>query len=389
MTQQEIDRKRQMAQMLLQARAPQMGQAGRFHVAPSAFAQIAPAIQQVTGGIMGKQADKGQQQLDDETKAKLAQSLMALTGVNGPGADVSPEKLVAVGALTQAPIAQQQQAVGQLSAQALAPPKQQGLLKVGQGDSIYDPNSREVVHHGSPSSEPLVDVIGPDGKPVKLPRSQAVGMQPYKPSGVTVNTGDKIGSIPQGYMLIDGPNGPELSPIPGGPADTSEADAANQSLNEQKGDVVTQEIGRVMSKLDEPSLPETGLFGNMLKGVPGTDAHAVQNYLETIKSNVGFDRLQQMREASPTGGALGQVSERELSTLQAVLGSLEQSQSAEDLQYNLARLHNMYQDVIHGPGGGAPRMPLSEKQEPEQQAAPIPDLKTLSDEELQRIAAGG
>ena len=39
-----------------------------------------------------------------------------------------------------------------------------------------------------------------------------------------------------------------------------------------------------------------------------------------------------MRDASPTGGALGQVSERELGYLQSVLGSLEQSQTADELR---------------------------------------------------------
>ena len=42
-----------------------------------------------------------------------------------------------------------------------------------------------------------------------------------------------------------------------------------------------------------------------------------------------------MRDASPTGGALGQVSERELGFLQSVFGSLDQSQSAEELAYNI------------------------------------------------------
>ena len=57
-----------------------------------------------------------------------------------------------------------------------------------------------------------------------------------------------------------------------------------------------------------------------------------------------------MREASPTGGALGQVSTFELQNLMAVFGSLEQSQSNEELQYNLRRLQQVYNDIVHGPG---------------------------------------
>jgi len=66
----------------------------------------------------------------------------------------------------------------------------------------------------------------------------------------------------------------------------------------------------------------------------------------TIKSSIGFDRLQQMREESPTGGALGQVSELELVTLQATLGSLDLNQSKENLLYNLERLGEIYVQIF-------------------------------------------
>ena len=59
-----------------------------------------------------------------------------------------------------------------------------------------------------------------------------------------------------------------------------------------------------------------------------------------------------MRAASPTGGALGQVSERELGFLQSVIGSLEQSQGREQFLENLGRVEGAFNDVIHGPQGG-------------------------------------
>ena len=66
----------------------------------------------------------------------------------------------------------------------------------------------------------------------------------------------------------------------------------------------------------------------------------------TIKSSIGFDRLQQMRDESPTGGALGQVSELELITLQSTLGSLDLNQSDEALIQNLDRLAIIYENMI-------------------------------------------
>ncbi len=53
-----------------------------------------------------------------------------------------------------------------------------------------------------------------------------------------------------------------------------------------------------------------------------------------------------MREASPTGGALGSVSERELSQLNAALGSISQKQSPEQLKKNLLKIKDHYQKAV-------------------------------------------
>jgi hypothetical protein len=74
--------------------------------------------------------------------------------------------------------------------------------------------------------------------------------------------------------------------------------------------------------------------------IAGTPAHDLAATLNTIKANIGFDELNAMRQASPTGGALGQVSERELGFLQSVLASLDQTQSPTQLRENLAKAKN-------------------------------------------------
>lgn len=66
-----------------------------------------------------------------------------------------------------------------------------------------------------------------------------------------------------------------------------------------------------------------------------------------------------MRDSSPTGGALGNVTEKELALLQAVRGSLKQAQTPEQILYNLMRLNNVILDIVHGPGNGGPRYDLS------------------------------
>lgn len=98
----------------------------------------------------------------------------------------------------------------------------------------------------------------------------------------------------------------------------------------------------------------TGLVGKGTSFVPGTTAYNLQQQLLTLKANLGFDRLQQMRDASPTGGALGQVAVQELQALQATVGSLELGQSKAELQKNLNKIENHYSNWIRATQGQQP-----------------------------------
>lgn len=179
-------------------------------------------------------------------------------------------------------------------------------------------------------------------------------------SGQTINvgtgdTGPQVGTIPQGFALYQRDDGGyEMRAVPGGPADIAAQEAARQAQaqdtqTDRYGGVVVQDVARALDLVDSSALPVTG-FGSLLDSVPGTPAHDLSGLLLGIKSNTSFDRLQQMREASPTGGALGQVSDRENKKLEAAYGSLEQSQSKAQFTYNLKRVANIYSDIINGPG---------------------------------------
>ena len=86
----------------------------------------------------------------------------------------------------------------------------------------------------------------------------------------------------------------------------------------------------------------TGLWGEGLSLIPGTPAHDTKAQIETVISSIGFDRLQKMRDESPTGGALGQVSKNELDQLNASLGNLRQSQSRFAFRRNLQQVKRHY-----------------------------------------------
>ena len=90
----------------------------------------------------------------------------------------------------------------------------------------------------------------------------------------------------------------------------------------------------------------TGLIGAATGGIPGTPSRDLRATIETIKANVGFDYLQQMRELSPTGGALGQVAVQEMMALQAVLGNLDPNQSPEQLDRNLEQIQSIVEQGL-------------------------------------------
>jgi len=65
------------------------------------------------------------------------------------------------------------------------------------------------------------------------------------------------------------------------------------------------------------------LFYDVTKFIPTTDARQLSGRVDTLKSALSFDRLQQMRDESKTGGALGNVSNVELGLLGSNLAALD------------------------------------------------------------------
>lgn len=113
--------------------------------------------------------------------------------------------------------------------------------------------------------------------------------------------------------------------------------------------IVFEDIGRAIETVESNPIFTTGLVGGqVLKNLGGTDAADLNSLLDTVEAGIAFDRLQAMRDASPTGGALGQVSELEITLLKAALGSVKQSQSAPQLKRNLERMRDIYSEIVHG-----------------------------------------
>ena len=168
------------------------------------------------------------------------------------------------------------------------------------------------------------------------------------------SSGSEVGTIPQGFELFTTESGARsMRPIAGGP----EAIAADELVNKNKmaqettartGGIVLEDIGRLkrLLKNQEVLNPVTGLTGSAAANIPASARSNAGQLASTIKGNVGFDRLQQMRDESPTGGALGAINKQEMDLLSSVLGSLDLSQSEDQLIYNLDRLETVYMGIM-------------------------------------------
>lgn len=115
-----------------------------------------------------------------------------------------------------------------------------------------------------------------------------------------------------------------------------------------------RQLRTVLDKIDEVAIDsadnsgwfETGLSGSITRNIPGTAAYDLAGNVKTIDANAAFDKLQQMRENSPTGGALGQVTEKELDLLKSSIANLDTGQGQEQFFSNLAGAKRVYLDML-------------------------------------------
>lgn len=161
----------------------------------------------------------------------------------------------------------------------------------------------------------------------------------------------RLGKPPKDYRWkADG----NAEPIPGGPADIKSG-VEGAKAEQKKASTIAQSNSVLDTVNDAKNLVgmNTAGVGSWLSALPATDARNLAAKLETVKSNLGFDRLQQMRDQSPTGGALGAVAVQELTALQSTVASLDQAQSPGELKAALTKIEGHYKrwlDVM-----GAPR----------------------------------
>jgi hypothetical protein len=87
---------------------------------------------------------------------------------------------------------------------------------------------------------------------------------------------------------------------------------------------------------------QSKIFGDLPSDAGGGEARQLKQAVKSLQANLGFDTLNQMRAASKTGGALGQVSERELDLLINAVEALDLEGDPEVLKENLNKVITHY-----------------------------------------------
>ena len=274
------------------------------------------------------------------------------------------------------------------------------------------PVTKDIVDPTDPTGRRMITVevntykagtgLGVDGKQAAPAGVLGVASSPIQPNYMR-DPNNPLGVIPVPGSAAD-PNavvppnyrktadGKGLEPIPGGPADPkviaaqntvklSAKDAAAREASYPRAttalksfDAKTDKFDRDIAELlaNEKGLNEiTGFFaGRTDLAAMSNEARRALALFNTITAKGGFSELQDMRNASPTGGALGNVSNQEGKQLIDSFAALSRTQNANDVRKSLetarSDLQNLKQRMreaydltyeYRNSGGGAPALP--------------------------------
>ena len=179
-------------------------------------------------------------------------------------------------------------------------------------------------------------------------------------SGTTINTGDvgqgnfiygsKAG-LPAGYRL-DKRTG-EASVIPGGPAEQEIAEQQIKSDRQQGGGSITgQNVLQTAKRVRELIGPYSVGYGSLLSSLPETDARELKREVDALGAIASSENLNAMREASPTGGALGNVSDKDIKLLKDKSGAIDTGSKPNQFRKQVNEYELFLLQTIHGPEAG-------------------------------------
>jgi hypothetical protein len=174
----------------------------------------------------------------------------------------------------------------------------------------------------------------------KFLESKRTIMEAPKKFGYTT---DKDGNM----VYAPGPNNPERIRHEKEAAELQEmkfTTAMAQVKGRAKADNVVRQINR---SIDNVGWDSAG-FAQITSAIPGTPAYTLKQMLDTQQATVAFAELKAMREASKTGGALGNVSNKEIKLLYSSFASLDSGMPPDELMKSLKDIKMAYIAMGYG-----------------------------------------
>ena len=251
------------------------------------------------------------------------------------------------------------------------------------GGVLLDPNTPDP----TTGYRVLYDSRKPEGVPDSVraldERAKRAGLMPgtkeYNDFMVSGGQqGNKIvvdtGTVPQGYQAVRDQEGRLIryDPVPGGPADTSASNAAKADGRMTITDTVTNAASLAREAATSGGLPTSGMAGRFAANLPETSAAEVRRQVAVLKSNATIENIAAMRAQSPTGGALGSLTEKEGEMLASKAGALDPDspnflRDLDDYELTLLR-------TVHGYKVGTEIFEQTRPQKP----SPIPNGNSRS-----------
>lgn len=346
----QVERERQFAEALLAPRG----------VAQNGWEGLSHLTSALSGTALRNQANA------DETAARERAAAL----LSGIGSGSSPDAIIA--ALTNPDAAWlspgQSSIASALLSQGLerSDPRYQQQMALGDLELRQREAELQAQLNPPPPAPDYGFTFAPDGTLIRTDTTSGVfepmGSFPKPESGplVTVNNGGEgtdIGTIPPGYAAVVDPTNPagfRFEAIPGGPVAAEQA-AAEQTAANSAGQrdtattIITGAADAARQAFNSGAVT-TGIVGNVAAINPESQAAELRRQIDVLKSNASIENLTAMRQASPTGGALGSVTERENAMLASKTGALDPS--SPNFMQQLDDYERTLLEIVHGPEAG-------------------------------------
>lgn len=180
----------------------------------------------------------------------------------------------------------------------------------------------------------------------------SVQREPRDPRiGTTIETADGImqwNPATQRYDIRAGASKPS--------GNATSATTTTSAYGDERTTRMLETAQKLKDQIDREGRWVVGGASDFLGMLPETQAKNFRTTLDSLKASISFSELTAMREASKTGGALGNVSNVELKLLENALAGLDTAQSPQQFKEQLdtiIKIGPRLQRAVAGQGGGA------------------------------------